>query len=181
MCGCADCGQSDALLAGLMSGLTDPMHVGAWFRLGVEMSGWERLDDLFVDVGRIQSRLNGSGYVQGVQVYKQSGVVNPFIQIEGSSAREYGQSRHLKDAVLSVVGSLHPINAGSVQFEAETYSASTGEPTHTYEEAPINQSGPGAGSGIFDSLARQIGIQATEAKWLAIGGGVLLVVLLTRK
>lgn len=181
-CGCNSCGDAgllSGLSAPLMSGMADPMHVGAWFRIGAEFEGWHRLEDLFVDTQGLQQALNASDYVRNARVYKVAGVINPFIVIEGESNREYGQAKHLRDSVLSVVDRTNVINYGSVQFEAETYDAQTGEATQTVEEAPRNQTGQG--SGFMDEIGRQLGLPTQEMKWVLIGGGALLVVLLLKK
>lgn len=161
-----------------LRGIGDPIHVGAWFRLGVEINGWGTWDDLFVDVDQIRQALDASGYVvPGVQVWKQAGLINAFIVVEGKSGREYGQALHLRDAVLSVISGLHPINAGSVQFEASTYDAGSGAETSTYVTAPRNvPSAP-----ITQPIASALGVDTQTATYLAIGAAVVLGIVILRR
>lgn len=162
-----------------LQGISDPIHRGAWFRLGVEVSGWGDLEDLWVDLEEIRHALDDSGYVvPGVQVWKQAGVINTFVVVEGKSGREYGQAMHLRDAVLSVIGNLHVLNYGSVQFEAETYDASSGTRTTTVIEAPRNQTVAG---GVTQQIMSGLGVTQKEANILAIGGVALVVLFVLKR
>lgn len=162
-----------------LGAISDPIHRGAWFRLGVEINGWGDWEDLFVDLDEIRRALNDSGYVvPDVQVWKQAGVVNAFVVVEGKSGREYGQALHLRDAVLSVMSNLHVLNYGSVQFEAETYNASSGTPTTTVVAAPRNQTIAGS---VTQTIASGLGVSQKEAMILALGGGALLLLLVLKR
>lgn len=166
-----------------------PVHLNAPFTLGVEVNGWGRIEDLFVDTEQLRVALDRSSYVTpGVQVYKAAGVINPFIVVEGRSGREYGSATHLKDAVLSVLGQFNVLNRDTVQFQAETYDPQTNAPqTGTYQAAGIDNtpgaypqlSYPGSG-GLVDSIGQAFGLDQTGT-YVLIGGGALVTVLLLRR
>lgn len=192
MCSCTthnDNGMG-ALAAGYgLRGITDPIHKGARFSLGVEVSGWYRIDDLFVDTEALRTALINSGYVAAnTQVYQKAGIINPYIVVEGGSGREYGSALHLRDAVLSVIQSMHRIDAGTLGFEAETYNAQTNAPTVARYDAatggavyaPTTSAGPGSFSGVIDSLATSLGVTQTQAVLIGAGGAILGLVLLKR-
>ena len=170
-------------------GALDPIHVGAPFSLGVEISGWWYIHDMMVDVDVIRLKLDASGYVQpGVQVYQMAGVINPFIVVEGRSGREYGSADHLKDAVLSVIASLNTADYSTVRFEAQTYSAATGSGSTARYDAPLggsaNYAPAAAGSdglsSALDQLAVWMGVSRTQAALIGAGGALVGILLLKR-
>lgn len=190
MCNCThnDNGMG-ALAAGYgLRGVTDPIHKGARFSLGVEFEGLYRIDDLFVDTEALRTALINSGYVTwNTQVYKQAGIINPYIVVEGGSGREYGSALHLRDAVLSVIQATHRIDASTLSFEAETYNPQTQAPTVARYDAatggavyaPATQ-GADSFSGIFDSIAVSLGVTRSQAVMIGAGGAILGVIFLKR-
>lgn len=166
-----------------------PVHRGAPFSLGVEVNGWGRLEDLFVDTEQLRVALDRSDYVvPGVQVYKASGVVNPFIVVEGQSGREYGSATHLKDAVLSVMGNYNMLNRDTVRFTAQTYDpASNATQTATYTAAGVddgagaypNLAYPGGGD-FIDIIGGRFGLDRTGAYVVTFGGALIGFLLLRR-
>ena len=190
MCNCThnDNGLG-ALAAGFgLRGITDPIHKGARFSLGVEFAGLYRIDDLFVDTEYLRTALINSGYVtSNTQVYQKAGIINPYIVVEGGSGREYGSALHLRDAVLSVIQATHRIDAGTLSFEAETYNAQTQAPTVARYDAATGgavyapaSSGSDSVSGIFDSIAASLGVTRSQAVMIGAGGAILGLVLLKR-
>ena len=177
--------------AGLGELSLGPVHVGARFSLGFEFDKGLTLEIEPV-MQAIQARLRASGYVStDTRISWLAGYVNPFVVIEGKSGREYGSASHLKDAVLSVVENVWPIDAGTVRFEAETYQP--GQPANA---APIPQryDAPAGGGNtapppppapsefgqFFDQLALDLGISRGSAFGLAVAGVVLGLVVLRR-
>lgn len=163
-----------------------PVHLGAPFQLGVEMSDWyldlsfEELPDLLT---RMESKLAGSGYTSGlVKIYQLAGTLNPFIVVESYSGREYGSDQHLRDAVLSVLSSLYPkLNYASVTFTAETYDPATGQTSITTTPAPRETV---TGSSIVDQVGATIGdaVGLDTQSGLLLGAlGVVALVLLVRR
>jgi len=163
-----------------------PVHLGAPFQLGVEMSDWyadlsfEELPDL---LKRMESRLAGSGYISGlVKVYQLSGTLNPFVVVESYAGREYGSDQHLRDAVLSVLASLYPkLDYASVTFSAETYDPTTGTTAITTTPAPRDTV---TGSAIIDQIGANIGSAVgleTQSGLLLGALGVVALVLLLRR
>ena len=190
MCNCThnDNGMG-ALAAGYgLRGITDPVHIGAPFSLGVELTSWASIDD-FVDENALRRALDSSGYVRpGVQVYQMAGVFNPFIVVEGQSGREYGSATHLRDAVLSVVQSQYTIDPASIRFEAQTYNPQTQARTvarydaqtgGSAQYAPPATSGADV-SGIFDQIAGSLGVTRSQAVMIGAGGAILGLILLKR-
>lgn len=186
MCTCNDNGLG-ALAAGFgLRGITDPIHKNARFSLGVEIVGLYRIDDLFADPEAIRTALINSGYVSvNTQVYQRAGIINPYIVVEGGSGREYGSAMHLRDAVLSVIQSMHRIDAGTVSFEADTYNPQTQAPTVARYDAatggavyaPVSSD---SFSGIFDQLAASLGVTRTQAVMIGAGGAIVGLILLKR-
>lgn len=172
------CGQQIGLLG--LAAITDPIHYGASFSLGVELTF------VYPDTEAIRHALNSSDYVRsGVNVYKLSGYINPFIVIEGQSGREYGSASHLKDAVLSVIENHYELNRSSVRFEAQTYQVGSGAPTTGRYDASVGGSASEAplepiSMNPIDGIAKILGVTRNEAMVIGIGGAVVGVVLLKR-
>jgi len=167
-----------------------PVHLGAPFNLGVEFRDWW-LDTSFKDLSQIlteiESALAASGYISGqIKAYQLAGYLNPYVVIEGYSGREYGDDRHLRDAVLSVVDRIYPdIDWATVQFQVETYDPSTGATETVFQPSPIIAAGtsPGVGSAV-NSLGQSIGnvfqVDATTGLVIGAVGAVALILLLKR-
>ncbi len=188
MCNCTNDNGMGALAAAYgLRGINDPVHVGAPFSLGVELTSWASVED-FVNEENLRQALALSGYVQAnVQVYQMAGVFNPFIVVEGGSGREYGSALHLKDAVLSIIKSQYTIDPASVRFEAQTYNAQTQAQTITRYDAPTGGSAQnaasgagGAVSGIVDKIATSFGVTQSQALLIGAGGAVVGIFLLKR-
>lgn len=194
---CADCNQKNSFgLDGLLGSLEmAPIQPGAPFSLGVELSGAESfkwMHDVDAIMEDVRIAVQQGGFVQiPVRVYKLSGwtSLNPFIVIEGRAKYGHSSAAHLRDAILSAVGSVISYNAGSVRFEADTYDPTTGQintdPVLRRYDAPQGggntQALPAsfAGSGNpLNQLASWLGVGQTEAlligAGLAIGGVILL-------
>lgn len=189
MCNCTHNDNGMGALASVygLRGITDPVHIGAPFSLGVELTSWASIDD-FVDEEALRRALAGSGYVQAsVQVYQMAGVFNPFVVVEGHSGREYGSATHLRDAILSVVQDQYRIDPASVRFEATTYNPQTQAQSVARYDAPTGgaQYAPAAAgadtfSGVFDSIAGSLGVTRSQAVLIGAGGAILGVILLKR-
>jgi hypothetical protein len=108
-----------------------PMKAGAAFSLGVEISGWDSRiwDSEATIIEEIRTAVQNTGYVTDLQVYSLAewSDFNPFIVISGRARYDHGSASHLKDHILSAVGSVYGYNAGSVRFEADTYDPATGQ------------------------------------------------------
>lgn len=175
------CGNSNGL--GALTGR--PVHQGAPFQLGVELSDWyadlsfEELPDLMT---RMEAALSRSGYVSGlVKVYQLAGVVNPFLVVESYSGREYGSDQHLKDAVLSVLSGLYSkLNYASVTFTAETYDPASGTTAITTTPAPRSSTGVNVLDQLGGTIGGAVGVDSTSGLLLAALGVVGLVMLLRR-
>lgn len=162
-----------------------PIRKDAPFQLGVELQDWwqdlsfEELPDLMT---RMEAALSRSGYVSGlVKVYQLAGVVNPFIVVESYSGREYGSDQHLKDAVLSVLGSLYnKLNFASVTFTAETYDPTTGTTAISTTPAPRSSTGVNVLDQLGGTIGGAVGVDSTSGLLLAALGVVGLVMLLRR-
>lgn len=141
---CASCqtwpGCND-FLHGSQSGLGSlasldlpPNQAGASFSLGVELNGEEMAWKMFntdAVIEEIRLAVQQGGFVQvPIRVYKLSSwsSFNPFIVIEGRARYAHSSASHLRDAILSGVGSVIGFDAGSIRFEADTYDAATGLP-----------------------------------------------------
>lgn len=190
MCNCVhnDNGMGALAAAYGLRGLTDPVHVGAPFSLGVELMGLWYANDLFFDAESLRKALIASGYVLGnVQVYQKAGIVNPYIVIEGQSGREYGSATHLRDAVLSIVQASYHIDAGTIGYEVQTYNAQTQAQTVARYDAAAGSatqapgtSAAGAVSGIVDKIATSFGVTQSQALLIGAGGAIVGVILLKR-
>lgn len=174
--------------AGGLGALLPPVHIGAPFSLGVEVSEFSG-GPRAIDIEQIRLALAASDYVlPSVQVYQMGGYFNPFVVVEGSSGREYGSATHLKDAVLSVIqaatAGAATVNFGSVRFEAETYEPSTGGAQTTRFDAPLGGGASGAPqviSSLTQSIASYFGLSADEAKLILIGGAAILALVVLRR
>lgn len=184
-CPCKDCG--------LGAVTNKPVHRGAPFSLGVEIShGWYTNSGIpipsptSIDANGIALDLMQSGYVEGyANVYQLSGWLNPFIVIEGYSGREYGSDLHLKDAVLSVLSNTYAVDESTVRFEAQVYDPETGAAAVSRYDAPTGGSAGAApreagGSSPIDTLANWLGVSPTNAALIGAGGALLLLLVLKR-
>lgn len=168
-----------------------PIQNGSSFSLGVELSGWDTLTDLSYWskdglLAAIKKAVESGGFVQiPVRVYFLTGNINwnPFLVVEGKAFYSHSSASHLRDAVLSAIGSVINFNAGSVRFEADTYDAATGqlntEPSKRRYDAPAggnNQAPPETPKEIdwpdfIDTLSIELGV----SQWGIVGGLTLLV------
>lgn len=186
--GCA-CNQSNQLLGALMGDVSGrPVHIEAPFSLGVELfsdAPWYE-GSYGIDIQAIQDALNESDYTSGVGVFQISGVLHPFIAVEGYSAQEYGRDGDLRNAILSVIDGVYGvgINRGTVRFEVETYDPTTGQTQTTRYDAQTGGSAGQAspeGPGFLDQLGQSLGISERGTQYVLIGAAVLLAALLLKR
>lgn len=184
MMGCA-CNRSSQLLGGLMGAL-DPIHIESYFELSLEMdvkcysaSGcvWALENER-----EIQAAINESDYASGVEVYRIAGVINPYIVIRGYSAQDFGSADHLRKGILDTITAAgYLFNAGSVRFQADTYDPTTGEPTTTRDDRPLDTTPDPNAPSWFDQLALDLGVEKQTATYLIIGGAVLAIALIAKR
>mgnify|MGYP001209494571 CR=1 FL=1 len=189
---CTDC-QSDWLYGnGLGSLDLPPIQAGSSFSLGVELSGWDTLTDLSYWsknglLAAIKKAVESGGFVQiPIRLYFLTGVANwnPFLVIEGKAFYSHSSASHLRDAVLSAIGSVIDFDNGSVRFEADTYDLATGqpntEPSKRRYDAPAGggntQALPKQPNEIdwpdwIDSLSNETGF----GPWAILGVGAILI------
>lgn len=163
----------------------NPVHIGAPFQLGVELSGWYA-DVSFRELPQLlqqmEAALSRSGYTSGlVKIYQIAGSLNPFIVVDGYSGREYGSDKHLRDSVLSVLSSIYQnLNYSSVTFTVATYDAQTGQQQVTTTPAPREMPNGSFPVQVGDTLGSVFGVDAQTG--LIIGAfGLLVIITLLRR
>src|SRR5262245_10863207 len=125
---------------------------------------------------------NGAGITDGAVSFLVSGTLSYFIAVEGKSNRDWNSGSDLRDAIYNtIVSNGYSIEPGSIQFNVETVSSGYTPPPVSSTRPPGTGGAQIPGADFFDELAASLSVTKQTAQTLAIGGGLLLLVLLVKK
>lgn len=158
-----------------------PMKAGMRFQFGYN-TGYNTGPFQASDIADMT---NAQGITQGAVSYVLSGTLSYYIVIEGKAGHDYNSASDLRDAIYnSLVSGGYSIDPASINFNPEVVTGGGPGPQVIYT-GPGAPGGPGVpaptGPGLLDQLAASLKMTRNDAELLAIGGGVLLLVLIMKK
>jgi len=179
-CGCnEEQGQVNQVLLGSIEQQMPGVDQGAPFQFG---ANFPLFGSCSHDIASFAGWIESAGLSYNTVSYKVAGsFVNPFWTIEGNAKNAWASGTDFGNAIYNAIVSRGcDVDVGSIQFRTAPPAGGGQAPAPGWVGTPYPVGG-GSGGSIFDQFGASLGLSGQWTMPILIGGGILLVVLLTRR